>query len=111
MKVDVIGIDLANQAFQVAAQYQAGKLISNRRVARTKLLDTVRGFEPCIVAMETCTSAHCWGRTLENMGLTVKLILAQHVNAFTRVNKTDAGDALAICEATRRPEFSRYFIS
>ena len=104
MKVSVIGIDLAKRVFQVAAVNRSGTLISNRQVRRAQLLDTLRGFEPCLVAMEACGSAHFWGRTLQTMGFTVRLIPPQHVKPFTRVNKTDAGDALAICEAARRPE-------
>jgi transposase len=37
------------------------------------------------------------------MGHSVKLIPAQHVKPFTRGNKTDANDALAIIEASNRP--------
>jgi transposase len=103
MKVSIIGIDLAKQVFQVAALNQAGKVVLNRKVSRAKLLDTLRGFEPGVVAMEACASAHYWGRTLQTMGFTVRLVPPQHVKAFTRVNKTDAGDAVAICEAAQRP--------
>ena len=103
MKVSVIGIDLAKRVFQVAAVNRSGTLMSNRQVRRAQLLDTLRGFEPCLVAMEACGSAHFWSRTLQTMGFTVRLIPPQHVKPFTRVNKTDAGDALAICEAARRP--------
>ena len=101
MQVSVIGIDLAKRVFQVAAINRAGKVISNRQVSRARLLDTLRGFDTgAVVAMEACGSAHYWGRSFSAMGFTVRLIPAQHVKPFVRVNKTDAGDALAICFAS-----------
>lgn len=54
--------------------------------------------------MEACGSSHYWGRVFRHMGHTVLLIPPQHVRPFVRVNKTDAGDALAICEAAGRPK-------
>lgn len=103
MKVSIIGIDWAKDVFQVAALNQARKPIMNRSVRRAKLLDVVRRFEPTVLAMEACGSSHYWGRVFQRMGHQVRLIPPQHVKPFSRVNKTDAGDALAICEAARRP--------
>ena len=44
-----------------------------------------------------------WAREFEALGRIVKLIPAQHVKPFTRGNKTDANDAIAIIEASTRP--------
>ena len=104
MKVSVIGIDLAKDVFQVAALNRAGKPVLNRSVRRAKLLDLIRRFEPTLLAMEACGSSHYWARVFRRMGHDVRLIPPQHVKPFTRVNKTDAGDALAICEAAQRPK-------
>ena len=104
MKVSIIGIDLAKDVFQVAALNRAGKEVMNRCVRRNKLLDVVRQFEPTFLAIEACGSSHYWGRVFRRMGHDVHLIPPQHVKPFTRVNKTDAGDALAICEAAQRPK-------
>ena len=103
MKVSIISIDSAKDVFQVAALNQNGKQLCNRKVSRRKLLETLRQFDPTTLAMEACGSAHYWGRTFTAMGFTVRLLPPQHVKAFTRINKTDAGDALAICEAAQRP--------
>lgn len=43
------------------------------------------------------------GRTAQQFGHTVKLIPAQHVTPFVRGNKNDSNDALAIFEASSRP--------
>jgi len=53
--------------------------------------------------MEACYSSHYWAREFERYGHQVKLIPAQHVKPFTRGNKTDANDAVAIIEASLRP--------
>ncbi|MFQ6251593.1 IS110 family transposase [Yersinia enterocolitica] len=68
------------------------------------MLDTLRQFEPdTLIAMEACSTSHFWGRTLSSMGYSVRLIPALHVKAFVRSQKSDANDALAICEAACRP--------
>ena len=104
MKVSIIGIDLAKNVFQVAVLGRGAKVVLNRSVARAKLVDLVRRYEAPILAMEAWGPSHYWGRVFRDMGYEVKLIPPQHVKAFARVNKTDAGDALAICEAAQRPE-------
>lgn len=75
-----------------------------QKISRSKLLDTVRQFEPgTLVAMEACATSHFWGRTFASMGYCVRFIPAQHVKAFVRSQKNDANDALAICETAFRP--------
>ena len=103
MNIKVLGIDLAKNVFQLCAINQAGKEVFNRQVRRAKLTPTVANLEPTLIAMEACSSAHYWGRRFEGMGHRVVLIPAQHVKAFVRVNKSDAHDALAIAEASQRP--------
>jgi transposase len=58
---------------------------------------------PGIIAMESCGSAHYWGRVLSGLGHQVRLIAAQFVRPYVKTNKTDAADAEAIWEATQRP--------
>ena len=106
MKVSIIGIDLAKNVFQVAALNRGGKAVMNRSVRRGKLRDLVRRFEPTIVAREACGSSHYWGRIFHAIGHDVRLIPPQHVKPFVRIDKTDAGDALAIWEAAQRPKIN-----
>ena len=103
MNIKIIGIDLAKNVFQICALSPQNKVVFNCMVRRSRLLDQMRQIEPCFVAMETCGSANYWGRQLQALGHTVKLIPAQHVKAFVRVSKNDANDALAIAEAAQRP--------
>ena len=107
MKSTLIGIDLAKNVFQVCALNRAGKVMLNEAVKRPKLLHFIRQFEPTTIAMESCGSSHHWARCFRDLGHTVELIPAQHVAPFVRGGKSDARDALAICEAAQRPSLHR----
>ena len=99
----VIGIDLAKSIFQVAT-FRNDKISSNNRLNRTKFKEFLLKIEPTEIYMEACYSAHYWARFAEQAGHKVGLIPAQHVSPFTRGNKNDANDAVAIVEASRRPD-------
>jgi transposase len=58
---------------------------------------------PCLVGIEACPSAHHWGRELQELGHTVKLMPPSYVKAYLKRSKNDANDAAAICEAVTRP--------
>ncbi len=99
-----IAIDLAKNVFQVCTFNAVGKILTNKKVTRAKLVVTISQLEPTIIAMEACYSANYWGRIFTKMGHEVKLIPAQHVKPFVRGNKNDANDAVAIAEASLRPK-------
>lgn len=103
-EIKVIGIDLAKSVFQVCVWMSDGNIAFNRKVSRTKLLDTIRQFPPgSMIAMEACATSHYWGRTFQSIGFQVRLIPTQHVKTLTHHQKNDANDALAICETAFRP--------
>ncbi len=56
--------------------------------------------------MEACYSANDWGRAIEKIGHTVKLIPDRMVKAILVGNKNDANDAIAIGETACRPTVS-----
>ncbi len=103
MNIKLLGIDLAKNVFQLCAINQANKVLFNRSVRRDKLTTAIAQLPITTIAMESCSSAHYWGRVFNQMGHQVHLIPAQHVKPFVRGNKNDANDALAICEAAQRP--------
>ena len=103
MKIKLLGIDLAKNVFQLCALNQANKVLFNRSVRRARLRSSIVQLEPTTIAMEACSSAHYWGRAFETMGHKALLVPAQHVTPFVRGGKSDARDALAICEASQRP--------
>lgn len=104
MKHKLIGIDLAKNVFQICAVNQAGKVVFNHTVGRSRLAMVVAEMEPTTIAMEACASAHYWARKFEQMGHRIVLIPPQHVQPFVRGGKSDARDALAIVEAAQRPK-------
>ncbi len=105
MCIKVVGIDIAKNVFQICMLGTNGRVLSNRKVKRYKLLDTVRQLpENTALAMESCATSHHWGRAFQKLGFTVALIPAQHVKPFVGRQKNDANDARAICEAFSRPD-------
>lgn len=101
-KNTIIGIDLAKTVFQIGVM-SGNKIISNKRVNRKELKLFMANHPTTTVAMEACYSSHYWAREFEKMGHSVLLVPAQHVKPFVRGDKTDANDAVAIIEASQRP--------
>lgn len=56
--------------------------------------------------MEACYTSHPWGRAIQELGHTVKLIPPYQVKPFVVGNKNDHNDAIAIAEASLRPKAS-----
>jgi len=103
MKCSVISIDLAKNIFQICVLDENRKVLFNKKVKRSELLHELRQFSPSLVAMEACYSSNPWGRRIEKLGHTVRLIPPFIVKPFVIGNKNDANDALAIAEASLRP--------
>ena len=74
-----------------------------KRVSRAKVLEYFGELPTCLVGIEVCPSAHHWGRELQGLGHTVRLIPPSYVKAYLKRGKKDANDAAAICEAVTRP--------
>ncbi len=103
MKVTTIAIDLAKNVFQVLGMDSHHKQVFNKRLNRTQLTEFMSQQSVCNVVFEACYSSHYWGRKFVAMGHDVKLIPAQHVTPFVRGSKNDKNDAMAIYEASFRP--------
>lgn len=103
MKVNVIGLDLAKNVFQVHGVDEHGKAVLTKRLKRVEMATFFAILPPCLIGLEACASAHYWGRKLEACGHTVRLIAPQFVKPYVKSNKNDARDAEAICEAVSRP--------
>src|ERR1700756_1482563 len=102
-EVSTIGLDIAKSVFQVHGVDVAGAVLIRKRVSRAKVLEYFGELPPCLVGIEACPSAHHWGRELQALGHTVKLIPPSYVKAYLKRSKNDANDAAAICEAVTRP--------
>lgn len=103
MNIKRVGIDLAKQVFQVHGVDSQEKAVLRKQLRRGQMLDYFKKLPPCLIGMEACSSAHYWGRELQKLGHSVKLMAPQFVKPYVKSNKNDANDAEAICEAVARP--------
>ena len=101
-EVNTIGLDIAKSVFQVHGVDSAGAVVIRKRIGRAKVLEYFGELPPCLVGIEACPSAHHWGRELQALGHTVKLMPPSYVKAYLKRSKNDANDAAAICEAVTR---------
>ena len=102
-EVSTIGLDIAKSVFQVHGVDVAGTVVIRKRISRAKVLEYFGELPRCLVGIEACPSAHHWGRELQTLGHTVRLIPPNYVKAYLKRGKNDANDAAAICEAVTRP--------
>ena len=103
MPIEMLGIDLAKNVFQLQGVNRSGRVILKRRVMRAELLAVLAQIDWCTVIVEACTGAFCWARKFEELGHQVKIISPQYVKPFVRRQKNDGNDAEAICTAARQP--------
>lgn len=103
MQVTTIGIDLAKRVFHLVALSAAGHEVWRKKLGRAQVLPRLAQVPACTVAMESCSGAHFWGREIEKLGHSVRLLAPQHVRVYVKGNKNDFNDAEAIAEAATRP--------
>ena len=101
-EVAFIGIDLAKRVFQLHGARDDGSVVFRKRLSRGQMLVFFARQPNCVVAMEACATAHGWGRELEKLGHSVRLIPPVYVKPFVKRQKNDAADAEAIVEAALR---------
>ena len=104
MQVITIGLDIAKSVFQVHGEDANAKIVIQKRLRRGQVTGFFAKLAPALVGIETCGTAHYWGRSLRALGHQVRLIPAAYVRPFVKRNKTDARDAAAICAALGRPD-------
>ncbi len=95
----IISIDLAKDVFELCIATARGRVLDRKRLNRKQFARFIATTEPAIVVMETCGSAHFWGRCAESAGHQVRLLPAHYVKAYRRRNKTDRADVDALLAA------------
>jgi transposase len=103
-EITLIGIDLAKNIFRINCLDENGKRVMNKNLHRESIIQFFAPMSECTVAMEACASSHYWGRTIESLGHTVKLVHPHYVTPYRLGDKNDANDAAAICAAALRPD-------
>ncbi len=109
MEIMRIGLDLAKNVFEVFGVDEKEQPTLSKSLKRSQLVRFFTQIPPCIVAFESCSSAHHWARKLSALGHEVRLIAPQFVTPYRKGGKNDRNDAEAICEAAGRP--SMRFVS
>ena len=104
--INILGIDIAKNTFQLHGVDATGKAVLKNRLSRRKLAAYVANLPSCTVVMESCGGANYWARVFQRSGHTVKLISPQFVTPFVMTNKNDANDAQAVVEAGSRPSMN-----
>jgi transposase len=103
-EITLIGIDLAKNIFRINCLDESGKRIMNKNLHRESVIRFFTPLSECTVAMEACASSHYWGRTIESLGHTVKLIHPRYVTPYRLGDKNDTNDAASICAVAQRPD-------
>ena len=96
-----MAVDVAKSVFQVATSTVPGRVEQHQRLTRERFHRFVAACPSSEFVMEACGSAHHWGRELEALGHTVRLLPPADVARYRDGNKTDRADAIAILEAAR----------
>jgi len=104
MEHTTIAVDLAKSVFQVAVSSYPGRVDAECRLSRARVGPYFAKRPPAIVVLEACGSAHYWGRELQRLGHTVRLLPPHHVRRYVPRNKTDRTDAKALLEAHRNED-------
>jgi transposase len=103
MKVQILGIDLAKNVFQLHGVDRKGRSVLVRRLRRDQLLRVLGELEPCLIGIEASTGAFYWQRQFEKLGHTVKIMAPQYVKPFVHRQKNDTKRAEASCRAVKQP--------
>lgn len=103
MDITTVGLDIAKSSFHVYGVDSNGRRVVSKVLRRKQVFSFFAKIKPCLIGIEACAGAHYWGRVLQSLGHTVKLIPPQFVKPYVKTNKTDAADAEAISEAVTRP--------
>ena len=104
MQHTTIAVDLAKSVFQVAISHHPGRVDEEHRLSRARFLSFFADRPTATVLLEACGSAHHWGRAIERLGHTVRLLSPHEVRRYVRRNKTDRADAKALLEAARNED-------
>ena len=65
MSIEILGIDIAKNVFQLHGVNQNGSVVLKRRVMRDQLLEILAQIDRCTIVVEACTGAFCWARKFE----------------------------------------------
>ena len=97
-QITTVGVDLAKDLIVACAADVAGRTQFYKRFGFHSFAAWAANLPSCTIAMEACSSAHYWARTLSALGHKVKLLAPDLVKPFrkSQAAKNDRNDAQAI---------------
>jgi transposase len=99
-KVNVFGLDLAKNVFEVVGLGRREEVVVKTRLRRAQVLPWFAKQQRALVAREPCPGAHYWARELQEQGFEVKMIPSQETKRYrSGAHKNDLRDAIAIGRA------------
>ena len=101
--VTTIGLDIAQNVFQVHGADADGAAVVRPRLTRGRMLKFFAKLPRRLIAIEACATSHFWARELVALRHDVKLMPAQYGKPYVKCGENDAANAEAICEAVTRP--------
>jgi transposase len=105
-QITTVGVDLAKDVIVVCAADASGRTLFFKPFGFRGFASWAANVPPCTIAMEACSSAHHWARTLSSLGHNAKLLAPDLVKPFrkSQAAKNDRNDAQAILIAALQPD-------
>lgn len=106
MNTTTVGVDLAKHVFAVCEGDGRGHGGRSSVLKNGEFLKWLQSLPAgTVVAMEACSAAHCWGRTMRALGLEPRLMAAEFVRPYRKNQrvKNDNRDAEAVLTALHAP--------
>ena len=105
-QITTVAADLAKDLIVVCAADAFGRTLFFKQFGFRGFASWAANLPPCTMAMEACSSAHFWARTLESLGHRPKLLSPDLVTPFRKSKgaKNDRNDAQAILIAALQPD-------
>jgi transposase len=105
-QITTAAADLAKDVIVVCAADASGRTLYFKQFGFRGFAEWAANLPPCTIAMEACSSAHYWARTLSSLGHHPKLLAPDFVNPFRKSKgaKNDRNDAQAILIAALQPD-------
>jgi transposase len=105
-QITTVAADLAKDLIVVCAADASGRTLFFKQFGFRGFASWAANLPPCTIAMEACSSAHYWARTLGALGHQPKLLAPDFVKPFRKSQgaKNDRNDAQAILIAALQPD-------
>ncbi len=91
-EVITIGLDLAENVFQVHGVDASGEVVIRKRLRRRQVMPFFGKLAPCLIGVEACATCHHWSGELEALGFEVRIMPAHYVKPCVKRNKNDAAE-------------------